>query len=181
MRPATRSRRHPSARPLVFLALAGAMLLLALGAASAQELPAEPASEGGLAPVAFLEGIWRGSLSGGVIEEQWSGPEGDNMMGMFRYVKDGKVTFYEMQVIELGDAGPVLRIKHYHPGLRGWEEKDESVTFGLQEVADQKAVFLEDDGSQTLTYEVIDDRLTIELARVGAEKPSSRFEFERRP
>ena len=180
MRSLSSLRRRSHVRPLLLCTLALVLAPL-LSPSTVAEEATEPPTLEGLAPVAFLEGIWRGTLSGGVIEEQWSGPEGDNMMGMFRYVKDGKVTFYEMQVIELGDDGPVLRIKHYHPGLRGWEEKDESVTFGLQEVADQRAVFLEDDGSQTLTYEVIDDRLTIELARVGTEKPSSRFEFERRP
>ncbi|HNV72604.1 MAG TPA: DUF6265 family protein, partial [Candidatus Ozemobacteraceae bacterium] len=68
----------------------------------------------------FLSGIWRGELHGGTIEEQWSDPLGVCMMGMFRFVKDGKPRFYEFMTLEETGAGLELRIKHFHPGLLGW-------------------------------------------------------------
>lgn len=140
----------------------------------------ESAAQGlGLDDLAFIAGAWKGELGGGVIEEHWSAPEGNNMMGMFRYVKDGQVTFYEMQTIEQEEGQlPILRIKHYHPGLRGWEEKDESVTFTLREVEGQRAVFDEDDSSTQLIYQLADGRFSIELVKNQAGKPTSqRFEF----
>ena len=52
-------------------------------------------------------------------------------MGMFRWFRDGKPLFFELFTVEEEGDSLVLRIKHFHPGLRGWEEKDASVTFDL--------------------------------------------------
>ena len=182
--------RPPFRRPAPGPLFLGLVMLLALGAAPALGQDAEagaPAGAPAIAPgdatlddLAWIAGTWRGTLGGGVIEEHWSAPEGDNMLGMFRYVQGGKATFYELLVIEHGDAGPVLRLKHFHPGLRGWEEKDEAVTFPMTELAGRRAVFLETDGSTRLIFERhAEDTLTIELAKTAG--GSQRFEYQRMP
>ncbi len=82
-----------------------------------------------VADLGWFTGAWEGELEGGRIEEHWSAPAGSNVMGMFRYVKDGKVVFYELMAIDQEAEGPVLRIKHFHGDLTGWEEKGEVVEF----------------------------------------------------
>jgi hypothetical protein len=82
-----------------------------------------------VADLGWFAGAWEGALEGGRIEEHWSAPAGTNIMGMFRYVKDGKVTFYELMAIDQEAEGPVLRIKHFHGDLTGWEEKGEVIEF----------------------------------------------------
>ena len=64
-------------------------------------------------------------------------------MAMFRWLKpDGSVSFYELMVIEQEPDGRIfLRIKHFYPGMKGWEEKDESAEGLLVALKDQKAVF----------------------------------------
>ena len=173
MSPAVQSQvRRPVGRAILVVCVSA---LLITPWALAQEGPGPGAS---LADLAFIAGAWKGELGGAVIEEQWSAPEGDHMMGMFRFVKDGKVTFYEMQSIEQNEGPPVLRIKHYHPGLRGWEEKDEAVTFTLRQVEGQRAVFDEDDRSTQLIYQLSDGRLSIELVKTKAgQTTSQRFDF----
>ena len=59
-----------------------------------------------------------------MIEEHWSSLGGDTLMAMFRWVKDGRVLFYELEVIEEHDGLIFLRIGHFNVGLVGWEEKD---------------------------------------------------------
>ena len=169
--PTLRFRRSP--RLAILMGYVLTLLITPWALAQESEAP-----KTGLADLAFIAGAWKGELGGAVIEEHWSAPEGDNMMGMFRFVKDGKVTFYEMQSIEQNEGPPVLRIKHYHPGLRGWEEKDEAVTFTLRQVEGQRAVFDEDDRSTQLIYQLSDGRLSIELVKTKAgQTTSQRFDF----
>lgn len=83
-------------------------------------------------------------------------------MGMFRWQKNGAIWFYELMVIEPEDDHVVLRIKHFYPGLKGWEEKDESATFLLVQLEDEYAVFLQINrpNAPWLIYRREGDRLT---------------------
>jgi hypothetical protein len=87
-----------------------------------------------LSNLTFISGRWQGNMEGGIAEEQWSVPAGDSMMGMFRHVKGGKAVFYELMLIEQSPDGPVLKLKHFNPGLIGWEEKAEVLQFSVGEV-----------------------------------------------
>jgi hypothetical protein len=101
-------------------------VVLAAGTVRAQP-PAPTADEAGhaaratLADLQFIAGHGVGELDGGVIEEVWSAPRGDSMMGMFAFTKEGRARFYEFLLIERTASGPVLRLKHFNPGLIGWE------------------------------------------------------------
>src|SRR5262245_29835909 len=46
--------------------------------------------------LAWLSGRWLGAGLGGTTEEVWAPPVGDQMIGMFRLVKDGKIVFSEI-------------------------------------------------------------------------------------
>ncbi|MCA9106963.1 MAG: hypothetical protein KDA83_16195 [Planctomycetales bacterium] len=85
--------------------------------------------QGSLEAMSWLEGHWVGSGLGGEVEEVWSSPRDGQMMGMFRFLRDGKVAFYELLTLSERDGGIELRVKHFGPDLVGWEEKDDSVQF----------------------------------------------------
>lgn len=91
----------------------------------------------------WLSGSWKGSVGGDPVEEMWSSEAGDALMGMFRWIKERNVRFYEFIAIERADGQVWMRIKHFHPGLRGWEEKDRSTEFLLVQLGDREAVFLQ--------------------------------------
>jgi hypothetical protein len=111
--------------------------------------------------LAWIEGQWTGNYGEEGIEEHWSSPNSGTIMGMFRWFRGGGVYFFELFTIEEEDGGLVLRIKHFHPGLRGWEEKDDSVTFDLSENGGSRAVWSRrgDKGPSWLIYERDWDRL----------------------
>ena len=105
-----------------------------------------------LEDLGFMVGHWEGGGENVAIEEIWSRPSGDNMMGMFRYVQEDKGVFYEMMLIEQTDDGPVLRIKHFNAGLIGWEEKAEVHSFPLVSVDETEALFEQVDQSKKIRY-----------------------------
>ena len=105
-----------------------------------------------LADLSFITGLWRADWNGGVGEEHWSAASGDNMMGTFRFVKDGKGRFYELMLIEQTPDGPVLRLKHFNAGLVGWEDKAQVYSFHLVEYGKTVAVFELENKSSRLTY-----------------------------
>lgn len=84
-----------------------------------------------LSSVAWLAGRWRGEGLGAVAEEMWLPAAGNAMAGVFRLVKDGQVQFYELVTLVEEDGTLVLRLKHFEPGLIGWEEKADAVEFPL--------------------------------------------------
>lgn len=135
-------------RALLFLALAAS---LAASTAAAQA-PRPPLRTATLRDVAFIAGRWGGELDGGSTEEWWSPASGDNMLGMFRYVKDGKAVFYELMSIEQTDDGPVLRLRHFGPRLVAWEEKDGATSWPLVELSADRALFELPDGRKRLVF-----------------------------
>lgn len=81
--------------------------------------------------VAWLAGRWIGSGMGGRVEEIWSPPQNGSMMGMFRYIRNERTIFYEIMTLVEDNGSVTLRLKHFHPNLKGWEEKDVTVDFPL--------------------------------------------------
>lgn len=122
------------------------------GAATAQRQPAPVITGPLVQDFAFLTGRWRGGISGGLFDEEWGQPGADSMMGMFRYMENGKVQFYEFMVIEAAPSGPVLHLRHFDPGLTGWEEKNAPLTFTVDSSSESQVVFVNADKSVTLTY-----------------------------
>ncbi|MCO6360893.1 DUF6265 family protein [Roseivirga pacifica] len=94
-----------------------------------------------LEQVAWIAGSWRGEAFGGQIEEVWTPPFGDSMMGSFKLVNNDKVTFYELCQIKAQNETLILRLKHFDGDLIGWEEKDESMEFPLVKLEKNKAYF----------------------------------------
>ena len=138
---------------------------LSVAAASAQTpntIPApadQPGPKASVNDFAWLTGEWVGTGLGGVSEEAWSTPSAGAMMGMYRLVVGGKVSFYEFLTLVEEHGSVALKLKHFNPDMTGWEEKDRFVTFRLAKLEPNVAWF------GGLTYRRVgNDRLEIFLA-----------------
>ncbi|WP_179352546.1 DUF6265 family protein [Winogradskyella vidalii] len=114
------------------------VFLLALSSIQAQT---EKALEPKLENIKWISGTWHGEAFGGITEEIWSEPSGGSMMATFKLINDGKVTFYEIEVIREVENSLILQLKHFGPDLKGWETKDETIDFPLIKITENKVVF----------------------------------------
>jgi len=101
--------------------------------------------------IAWISGTWHGEAFGGITEEIWSEPSGGSMMATFKLINDGKVTFYEIEIIREVENSLILQLKHFGADLKGWETKDETVDFPLKEITPNKVVF------EGMTFEKVGD------------------------
>ena len=128
--------------------------------------------------LAWIVGDWAGEKGGGLVEEQWSSAAGGAMMGMFRWTSGDEVRLYEFLLIESGPKGPVMRLKHFSPAMKGWEEKDESLEFHLTSLAEGRAVFEMDPEKKKLIYErTPDDGLEVRLLETKDDGTESALVF----
>ncbi len=88
--------------PVLFAALLAGFW----GSAPGTPTPAGPS----LADLGFMAGCWRGASEGGaVIDEYYTPPSKNLMLGVSRYTKGGRVTSYEFATIAAeGDSDLVL-------------------------------------------------------------------------
>lgn len=109
--------------------LIGALALLWAPATPAQEARAT------IADAAWMAGRWVGEGLGGQMEEAWSTPADGQMTGYFRLVRDGRVVFTEIMLIDEYEGGLRMRVKHFDRDFVGWEERGEWVAFAFESVA----------------------------------------------
>ena len=134
----------------------------------------------------WMSGSWIEEAEHRRCDEIWSSPDADTLMGMFRWISEEDVSFYEFMVIKPTEEGVELHVKHFHPTLVAWEERERFQAFVLAEVNDQRAVFAakhtdEDPETETgwVIYELADDdRLTVRLIEASGEAKLT-FVYER--
>lgn len=117
--------------------------------------------------MAWIAGHWRGEAFGGQTEEIWSPPLGGSMMCVFRLITDNQVSFYEIVTLAEEKNSLIIRLKHFHRDLKGWEEKDKTVDFPLVKMGENRAYF---DG---MTFEQVGaDQLNVYvmIGNAGEEK-----------
>jgi len=155
-----------------------------LAAAPAQDAPETEAArapiEATVADLAWMVGAWAGDGLGGRVEEVVQPPHSGAMPAMFRAMRDGRVRFYEFILFENEGGGVVVRLHHFSPGLKRWE--DEPVTFDLVETSENGALFAErgDTIERTrLRYERRGDTLSAELieTRDGEDRVTAAFRY----
>lgn len=135
-------------------------------------------SEIGIEDFSFLSGYWVGEGFGGVSEEIWMPPSGGRMFGIFKQSNDAELNFTEFIEITSVDGEYLLRLKHFNADFTGWEEKDGYVTFKLQSVEPNKAVF------GGLSYELIESdqlRVSLRLRESDGTVHTEVFNFKRQP
>lgn len=128
-----------------------------------------------LQDIAWIQGHWKGEAFGGIVEEVWTPPLGGSMMCAFKLVVDEEVRFYEIVTISEEENSLMLRLKHFHKDLKGWEEKDETVDFPLVKVTPEKMFF---DG---FTFERISDNEMNIYVIIGDEgkEQEAKFNYKR--
>lgn len=110
---------------------------------------------------AWLSGDWLGTGFGDLSAETWQPPQGGSMLGLFRQHSDSKPMFYEFMLLLETEGTVELRLKHFSPDGKGWEERDKFLSFKLVSVEKNAAYF------EGLTYRRTGDRLDIYLALKG--------------
>lgn len=117
-----------------------AVLLSAACAARAQTTPVAPV-EVTIEDAAWLAGRWVGEGFGGQMEEAWAPPVGGQMIGHFRYWREGQPQFYEFLIMDVADGGLRMRLKHFNPDFTTWEEREQWTTFEPVSVGADRIVF----------------------------------------
>ncbi len=128
------------------------LILAVLLAATFPVHAADPKPPASVADLAWIAGQWQGQKGADQLDEHWSAPGGGTMMGMFRWIKNGKILVYELLVIEDGAKGPVLTFRHFGAGLIGWEEKDAPIRCPLAGGGPGEAAFACEGGQTRLTF-----------------------------
>ena len=129
-------------------------LVLALSLLFSANSFAQTLKTGTLNDINFLDGRWKGQFNGGTIEASWTAPEGNNIAGFIRMIKDDKPTLYELFAFEQTEKGPVAHVKHFKPGMISLEEKEISDTYNFIEAKKNQALFEKDDASVRIIYEL---------------------------
>lgn len=90
---------------------------------------------------AWLTGYWVGEGLGGECEETWMPARGGRIAGTFRLLQNEQLRFSEFFQLGEHDGRWTLRLKHFDPQMKGWEEKDGFVEFPLIRVESNAAFF----------------------------------------
>lgn len=117
--------------------------------------------------LAFVAGHWKGPQGATVIEEVWTKPSGDAMIGMFRIVSGGKTRMTEFMAFEQRENGPVLVMRHFGPGLVAREEKDAPLVWTLEKIEPNHAVFFIEKAGSRLDFRRQGDSMTITLEKTA--------------
>lgn len=127
-----------------------------------------------LSVVAHIEGHWKGEFKGGPIEASWSAPEGNNVVGYIRMIQGNKPSLYEIFAFEQTEKGPIVRVKHFKPGLISVEDKEEADTYYFVETKKNETLFEKSDKKIRIIYELRKPNLFV--IRRGTPKDES-WEF----
>lgn len=120
---------------MVLVGISVAGLLASVAGMGRQPQPVEkaavPAAATADAPevaaLAFLRGTWRGEMEGDPVEETWSAPSGDSIIGMFRWQHEGKTTLWEMLSVKAEGGAAVLRLRHFGGDFSPWRGECDGV------------------------------------------------------
>jgi hypothetical protein len=129
-----------------------------------------PSPKASINDVAFISGYWQGEAFDGIIEEIWSQPLGNSIMGSFKLVVNNTVNFYELCSISEEQETLIFRLKHFYTDLKGWEEKDEVLEAKLVKIENNKAYF------NNFTFERFDET-TLNIYIIFNEKEPTEMKF----
>lgn len=126
-----------------------------------------------VASLGWMSGCWALERNGVKVEEHWSKPAGEVMLGYSRTMRPGRPTFYEQIRIELRDG-----VVSYVPIVG----KQGPVVFGLKRSGDNEVVFENPahDYPQRIVYTRVGDELLARTELLDEAKPRSQnFNYKR--
>ena len=159
----------------IALTIVAIVLVIDAAAAARAETPIT------LHDLSWLAGRWVDDSGGNLSEETWSAPSGDAMLGMWRYVVEGKTRLYEILRVSAEEGSLVLRLRHFDPALVAMEDKATPYVLKLVSTDPRRLVFegpeVGASGTVRLTYaRPSDDVLAVTLEKGGQTKG---FQFRR--
>ena len=165
------------------LLFAGALLAAHAAAQGSDETSSSSVVKASIADVAWIAGQWAKGNDKNRLEESWSVPRGDSMIGMFRWIKDGRVWIYELLTIREEDETLVLRFRHFSNDMTSWEPKNGPLTYRLVSFNDNAAVFENPSSDSHRRYSFSRPDVNTLVVRVGAWREgkisSSEFVYRR--
>lgn len=180
----------------LILRVVGALVVGAVGV-SAFQPPAQsttPAARDNAAPakpdptklatLAFLKGTWGGTMNGDPVEETWSAPSADTIIGMFRWQHDGATTMYELLAIKNEPEGPTLRLRHFDAKFEPWKNEAAGVAaMRAAEVSENRVLFKNESdvgGLASCEYHRTNpDTLAITVSFKDAKREPLKFELKK--
>lgn len=94
-----------------------------------------------VADMDWLAGSWAAEQDGERLEEHWSAPVGNSMVGHFRWIRGEGLRLTELlSITEEGD-GVVFRLRHFSAEMRPWEDADDAFLYRLTDHAADRATF----------------------------------------
>jgi hypothetical protein len=132
---------------------------------------------------AFLAGTWRGTVGQDHVEEIWSAPSGDSIVGTFRWVSAGKTTLFEFLTIKAQDNDAILRLRHFNAGFEPWKGECDGVD-ALKAITIEPAKVVFENTSDIpgiagCDYWVKDNTLFIKVRFANANRPPLEFELHK--
>ncbi|WP_200974214.1 DUF6265 family protein [Echinicola sp. 20G] len=125
----------------LFLLLCFATYSLSFGQEVLKLKEGEKAAPGNLSDLSWMVGFWKGNGFGGECEELWLPQQGNSMVGIFRFIENGKLVFSEYMAILEEEGKLQLKVKHFWADFTGWEEKEKWVNFRFIKTEGQTAYF----------------------------------------
>jgi hypothetical protein len=137
--PLTLSRGLRDSRPgAPAIALLTALFTLAGAAGPGSAQTQEPSP---LADMEWLSGAWSQDRGGDRLEEWWSAPVGNSMVGTFRWVRGGELWLTEQLSIKQEAGEVVFRLRHFSAEMAPWEAADDAFTYRLTSRAPGRVAF----------------------------------------
>ena len=140
--------------------------------------------ENRLSRLSWITGTWVANVDGDHLEEIWSEPVGDTLMGVFRWVKGGKVWIKEIVTITEDSEGLVFRLRHFDRKMTAWEDKEKPFYYPVKQVGRNEIMFENPqlDDPRSITYRRVDDTLYVILDgyKDGQKSGSTEFVFQRK-
>lgn len=118
-----------------------------------------------LADVEWLVGSWAGPAFGGTAEEVWNPPTAGSMLGMFKLMQEGEVSFYELLILVEEEDTIKLKVKHFNADFTAWETKEDYITFRFISADDDAIHF-----SGISFYRISENEIHVYLALHNEEK-----------
>ena len=174
---ATRLRRL-----LALLSLPLAAILWATTAAVAGP-PDEPKPkqlEVTVADLGWFQGDWQNTDEGSLSQEVWTQPQGDCLLGMWRWVDaQGASRVFELLSICQDETGPTLRLRHFDRRMKAREEREAPIVLALVHAAENRVTFQGKEGELTvrLTYSREGSQLIARLEKT--DQPAQEYRFQR--
>lgn len=94
-----------------------------------------------LADLAWIAGSWRLQIPGEYLDEQWSPPVGNSMIGHFRWVRGDSLWITEHLSITAESDTVVFRLRHFSNQMAPWEEAEDPFVYLLTERGEERVTF----------------------------------------